>query len=155
MVVISSTMSMEIAGKNFVVGASQERVWRLIGKVIFNALPGLENIEILDENSFRGILRLKLLGVQMSNRVRGEITDVLPPESFSVNLFLSGPGGLFTLSQRATFAMNEVDRNQTEITAKATVDSVGFLFQFMLIGQARRFAQSTFEAIEKRLKELA
>ena len=144
-----------LAERNFSVGASQERVWRLIGKVIFSALPGLENIEILDENSFRGVLRLKLLGVQMSNRVKGEIVDVLPTESFSVNLFLFGPGGLFTLSQRATFAMKEVDRNQTEITAKATADSVGFLFRFLLIGQARRFARSTFEAIEQRLKELA
>ena len=144
-----------LAERDFSVGASQERVWRLIGKVIFSALPGLENIEILDENNFRGILRLKLLGVQMSNRVKGEITDVLPPESFSVNLFLSGPGGLFTLSQRATFAMKEVDPNKTEITAKATADSAGLLFRFLLIGQARRFARSTFEAIQKRLEELA
>jgi len=144
-----------LAERNFSVGAPQERVWRLIGKVIFSALPGLENVEILDENSFRGVLRLKLLGVQMSNRVKGEITDVLPPESFSVNLFVSGPGGLFTLSQRATFSMKEVDRNKTEITCKASADSMGFLFRFLLIGQARRFARSTFEAIEKRLKELA
>ena len=143
------------AERNFSVGAPPERVWRLIGKVIFSALPGLENIEILDENNFRGVLRLKLLGVRMSNRVKGEIMDVLPPESFSVNLSLLGPGGLFTLSQRATFAMKEVDRNQTEITCKATADSVGFLFRFLLIGQARRFARSTFEAMEKRLKELA
>jgi carbon monoxide dehydrogenase subunit G len=144
-----------LAEKNFSVGAPPERVWRLIGKVIFSALPGLENIEILDENSFRGVLRLKLLGLQMSNRVKGEIVDVLPTESFSVNLILLGPGGLFTLTQRASFAMKEVDRNQTEITAKATADSVGFLFRLLLIGQARRFAQSTFEAIEKRLQDLA
>ena len=144
-----------LAERNFSVGAPQERVWRLIGKVIFSALPGLENVEILDENSFRGILRLKLLGVQMSNRIKGEIVDVLPPESFSVNLFLFGPGGLFTLTQRATFAMKEIDQSKTEITAKATADSVGFLFRFLLIGQARRFARSTLEAIEKRLKELA
>jgi hypothetical protein len=100
-------------------------------------------------------LRLKLLGVQVSNKIKGEITDVMPTESFSVSLFLSGPGGLFTLSQRATFAMKEVDRNRTEIAAKATADSVGFLFRFLLFGQARRFARSTFEAIEKRLEELA
>jgi len=144
-----------LAERNFSVGASQERVWRLIGKVIFSALPGLENIEILDENSFRGVLRLKVLGVPLSTRVGGEIKDVLPPESFSVNLSLLGPGGFFTLNQRVTFAMKEIDQSRTDITAKTTADSSGFLFRFLLIGQARRFARFTFEAIEKRLQELA
>jgi len=148
-------MSIDIAEKNFAVEASQERVWRLIGKVIFSSLPGLENVEILDENSFRAILRMKVLGVQWSMKLRGEMVDISPPESFSVKLFIESPGGLFTMEQKVTFTMTVVDKSKTAVACKATADSMGILFRALLLGQARRFARSTFEAIEKRLKELA
>ena len=42
-------MSLEIAERRFEVEASLDRVWRLIGKVIFSCLPGMEQVEILDE----------------------------------------------------------------------------------------------------------
>jgi carbon monoxide dehydrogenase subunit G len=148
-------MSTLIAEKNFVVAASRERVWRLIGKVIFGILPGLEKVEILDENSFRAILRMKVLGVRWSMKVRGEMMDVLPPEFFSVKLFIESPGGLFAMGQKVTLAMAIVDESQTEVACKAMAGSMGIPFRVLLLGQARRFARSTFEAIENRLKELA
>jgi carbon monoxide dehydrogenase subunit G len=148
-------MSVEIAEKNFAVEASQERVWRLIGKVIFSSLPGLENVEILDENSFRAILRMKVLGVRWGMKLKGEMVDVSPPESFSVKLFVESPGGLFAMEQKVDLAMTAVDKTKTEVACKATADSMGILFRALLLGQARRFARSTFEAVEKRLKELA
>jgi len=154
-VVISSTMSIEIAEKDFAVAASQERVWRLMGKVIFSSLPGLENVEILDENNFRAILRMKVLGVRWSMKLKGEMVDVLPPESFSVKLFIESPGGLFAMEQKVALAMTAVDKTKTKVACKVTADSMGILIRALLLGQARRFARSTLEAIEKRLKELA
>jgi carbon monoxide dehydrogenase subunit G len=148
-------MSTLIGEKNFSVAASRERVWRLIGKVIFGILPGLEKVEILDENTFRAILKMKVLWVRWSMKVRGEMVDISPPESFSVKLFIESPGGLFTMEQKVTLAMTIVDKSQTEVGCKATADSMGIPFRVLLLGQARRFARSTFEAIEKRLKELA
>jgi len=155
MVVISSMTSSRIAEKDFVVEASQERVWRLIGKVIFSSLPGMEQVEILDENNFRALLRMKVLWVQLSMNLKGQMVDVLPPESFSVRLSLEGPGGLFKTDQRVAFAITRVENNKTAVGCKATIENMGFLPRVMLLGQARRFARSTFEAIEKRLKELA
>ncbi|MDO9211253.1 MAG: SRPBCC domain-containing protein [Deltaproteobacteria bacterium] len=141
--------------RNFVVGASQDRVWRLIGKVIFSSLPGLENMEILDENTFRALLRTQILGFRVSLKLKGEIVDMEPPNSFSVKLFLAGPGGFFKADQKVTFAMTPVEQGKTALACKAAVENMGFLPRLLLLGEARRFARSTFEAIEKRLKELA
>jgi carbon monoxide dehydrogenase subunit G len=148
-------MAIELVKKNFEVGASPERVWRLIGKVIFSSLPGMENLEILDENNFRAILRMKVLGIPLSLKLKGEMTDISPPESFSVRLSIEGPGGLFKADQKVTFSMTPVDNGTTSVLCKAMVENMGSLPRLFLLGQARHFANSTFEDIEKRLKELA
>ncbi|HYB21743.1 MAG TPA: hypothetical protein VEH09_12480 [Thermodesulfobacteriota bacterium] len=148
-------MATELAKKIFEVEASPERVWRLIGKVIFSSLPGMENLEILDENNFRAILRVKTLGILLSLKLKGEMTDISPPDFFSVKLFLEAPAGLFQAEQKVAFAMTPLKSGKTSVTCKATVENLGFLPRFLLAGQARSFANSTFEAIEKRLKELA
>ena len=148
-------MDLELAKKMFEVEASQERVWRLIGKVIFSSLPGMENLEILDENNFRAILRMRVRGIPLSLKLKGEMTDISPPDSFAVKLFLEAPGGLFQADQKVAFAMTPVKSGKTSVVCAATVKNLGFLPRLFLVGQAQSFANSTFEAIENRLKELA
>jgi carbon monoxide dehydrogenase subunit G len=147
--------SMLLDERNFEVPASQERVWRLIGKVIFSSLPGLERMEILDENNFRGLLRIRVLGFQVTLKLKGEILDVEPPDSFSAKLFLEGPGGMFEAGQKVAFTMTPIGAEKTRVVCKAVIEEIGFLPGLLVKGQARRFARSTFEAIEKRLKQLA
>ncbi len=101
-----------MAEKSFEVEASQDRVWRLIGKVIFSSLPGMENMEILDENNFRAVLRMKTLGIPVSVRLKGEMMDVTPPDSFSVRLFIEGLGGLFKADQKVAFAMTSLRKKE-------------------------------------------
>jgi carbon monoxide dehydrogenase subunit G len=144
-----------ISERIFEVKASQERVWRLIGKVIFSSLPGMENMEILDENTFRALLRTQILGFHVTLKLKGEMVEMEPPNSFSVKLFLEGLGGLFKANQKVTFIMTLMEKGKTSVSCKATVENLAFLPRLFLLGQARRFARSTFEAIEKRLKELA
>ena len=147
--------SMALAQKDFLVNAPRERVWRLIGKVIFSVLPGLENMEILDENNFRAVLRMKLFGLQISLKLKGEMVDMAPPESFGVKLFLEGLGGLFRAEQKVSFAITPVEKDRTAVSCRAAMEDPGFLPRVFLLGQARKFAGSTFEAIEKRLQDLA
>jgi carbon monoxide dehydrogenase subunit G len=144
-----------LAQKDFVVNAPRERVWRLIGKVIFSVLPGMENMEILDENNFRAILRVKMMGSKWPLKLKGEMVDISPPDSFSVKLFLEGVGGMVKAGQKVSIAMIPVEGTKTSVSCKATVEEMGLLPRTLFSGQARSFARSTFEAIEKRLKELA
>ena len=141
--------------RNFVVGASQERVWRLIGKVIFSSLPGMEQMEILDENTFRALLRMTFLTRPVALKLKGEMVEMEPPDSFSVMLHLEGPGGLFRADQKVSFFLAPAGEGQTRVGCKATVEKMGLGPRLLLLGEARRFARSTFAAIEKRLQELA
>ncbi len=141
--------------RNFMVDASQERVWKLIGKVIFSSLPGMERMEILDENNFRALLITRVMGVHITLKLKGEMVDVEPPDSFAVKLFLEGPGGIFKASQKVSFAMTPSEETKTRVACKAVIEDVGVLPGLLLTRQARSFARSTFESIEKRLKELA
>jgi hypothetical protein len=51
--------------------------------------------------------------------------------------------------------MTPVEGGKTAVACRATAEDMGFLQRVFLSGQARSFAGDTFEAIEKRLKELA
>ena len=139
--------------RSFQVETSQERVWRLIGKAIFSCLPGMENVEILDENNFRALMKERVLGFKVSLKLTGEIVEMEPPDSFSVKLLLKS--GLFRLDQKVTFTTIRVEEGKTTVDCKATIENLKFLTRLFLVGRARSFARSTFEAIEKRLKEWA
>ena len=144
-----------LAEREFVVNATPDRVWRLIGKVIFSVLPGMESMEILDENNFRSLLRVKMMGIDWALKLRGEMVDISPPESFSVRRLLEGMGGLVQADQKVSLAMTLAENGKTSVACRATMEDMGFLQRIFLTGQARGFARETFEAIEKRLKELA
>lgn len=147
--------TIEIAERNFVVSAARDRVWRLIGKVIFSSLPNMENVEILDENSFQALLRLKILGIGLNMKLKGEMVDMSPPESFGVRLALEGPGGFLRMNQKVNFVMIPVEKGKTSVSCKATAEKIGTFFRPFFLGQARHFAHSTFEAIQRRLQDLA
>ncbi len=139
--------------RSFLVETSQEKVWRLIGKAIFNCLPGMENVEILDENNFRALLQERVLGFKIPLKLTGEIVEMEPPDFFSVKLLLES--GLFRMGQKVTFTTFRVEEGKTSVDCKAAVEDPKFLTQLFLVGKARSFARSTFEAIEERLKEWA
>jgi len=144
-----------LAEREFIVNATPDRVWRLIGKVIFSVLPGMESMEILDENNFRALLRVKMMGSEWVLKLKGEMVDISPPESFSVRLLLEGLGGVVKADQKVAFAMAPVEGGKTSVVCRATAEDMGLLQRAFLSGQARGFASETFAAIEKRLKELA
>lgn len=146
---------MVLAEREFIVNATPDRVWRLIGKVIFSVLPGMESMEILDENNFRALLRVKMMGFEWVLKLKGEMVDISPPESFSVRLLLEGLGGLVKADQKVALVMTPVENGKTSVACRAAAEGMGVLQRVFLTGQARSFARQTFEAIEKRLKELA
>jgi hypothetical protein len=47
--------------------------------------------------------------------------------------------------------MSPAEGGKTGVARKALVESTGSLPRILLLGEARRFAQATFGAIEKRL----
>ncbi|MGB9699352.1 MAG: SRPBCC domain-containing protein [Thermodesulfobacteriota bacterium] len=143
-----------VAEKKFSVPSSAERVWRLLGKVIFSSLPQMENIEILDENNFRAILKTKILGAELNLKVKGEVVDIEPPENLTVRLSLSGPGIFSEIDQRVCFKITAEGKEKAGVECKAILEKIGRLSRFLLGGEIKEFAEGTFAAIEKRLQEL-
>jgi carbon monoxide dehydrogenase subunit G len=144
----------EIAGRNFEVDAPQARVWRLIGKVIFSCLPGMEEVEVADELNFRAVQRMKVGFVNVKMRLKGEIVDITPPQSLAVNLTVEGPGGLVRMTQKVAIGMTAIGMERTAIVCKATTSDMGGLSGWVLLSQARPFVDALFEAMEKRLQYL-
>jgi len=144
-----------VAERIFSIASSPERIWRLLGKVIFSSLPEMENIEILDENNFRAILRTRLLGAEMSLKVKGEVIEISPLENLVVRLSLIGPGSILEIDQRVSFVIKPMGKGETTIICEATVDKIGRLSNALFMRQIKRFAQDTFSTIEKRLRDLA
>ena len=144
----------EIASRDFEVDAPQARVWRLIGKVIFSCLPGMEEVEVADELNFRAVQRMKGGCVKVRMRLKGEIVDITPPQSLAVNLTVEGPGGLVKMKQKVTIGMTAIGTGRTAIACKATAGGMGALSGWVLLSQARPFVRALFEAMEKRLQYL-
>lgn len=143
-----------VAEKKFVVASSPERIWRILGKVIFSSLPEMENIEILDENNFRAILKTKTLGTELILKVKGEIADIVPPENLAVKLSLTGTGIFSEINQRVCFNLTSKETGKTIVECKALVEKIGRFSRFLFMGQIRKFAEEIFAAIEKRMEEL-
>ena len=147
-------MNTEIASRNFVVDASQERVWRLVGKVILSSLPGMEEMEILDENNFKAMLKVKVSFLELRMKLRGEIVEMEAPDALGVKLTVEAPGGLFTMIQKVSVDISSIEQGRAAISCKTVAENMGIFFRVLFLKHARRFAQSTFEAIEKRLQDL-
>ncbi len=104
-------------------------MWRLIGKVIFSSLPGMEKMEILDENNFRSP-EDQGHGIPGELKLKGEMMDMEPPDSFSVKLSLEGPGGLFKADQKVAFAMTPSTATKTSGGLQSDCGDMGPLPRF-------------------------
>ena len=123
--------------------------------MIFDSLHGLERIEIIDENNFRAVLRVKLGFIGLIAHLRGEMTEISPPRFLAVVLKMRLIGGTLQLGQRVTFALTAVDEGKTEVVCKALAQGIVILFRWPLLGKAQDFAGETLSRIEERLQQLA
>jgi carbon monoxide dehydrogenase subunit G len=146
------TSDIEIASRNFEVEASQMRIWRLLGKVIFSCLPGMEEIEVADETSFRAIQRTRVAFMEVKMRLKGKIIDITPPHSLAVSLDLEALRGLIVMRQRVTIRVAAVMPERTEVRCRAVLNASSGLPGWLIVGQARPFVKQMFEAMEKRMR---
>ncbi len=144
-----------IAERKFAVDSSRERLWQLIARVVFSSLSSVERMEIIDENNWQALLKVKLGFITLNMDLKGETIDTTPPEMIGVRLRATGMGGIAKLDQKVTIKLDPLDDARTEVTCRAVAYGMGSLFKLFLLGRARSFATETFDSIEKRLKYLA
>lgn len=146
------TSGKEIASRDFEVEGSQMRIWRLLGKVIFSCLPGMEEIEVADETNFRAVQRTRVAFMEVKMKLKGEIVDITPPHSLAVTLDLGALGGLIEMKQRVTIGLTAVMPEKTEVRCRAVLSASTGLPGWLIVGRARPFVKQMFEAMEKRMR---
>ena len=146
-----------IAEKNLNAETSQERLWDLLGTLIFDSLEGLEKMEIIDENNFRAELKAKAFGIPLTWYLRGEMIDISPPQALSVKLIAKSKWNMITVVQKITFHLHSVGEGKSTMgcVAVAEAEDLPPLIRWVFLGQVKSLAQQIFDSIEDRLKQLA
>jgi carbon monoxide dehydrogenase subunit G len=140
-----------LAQKRFVVAAPQRRVWGLLAKVTYQQLP-LEKVEILGFDGFRAVLKWRIGFLSLSFNVAGKIVDVVEPSSYGcVILVKKGP---IQAGVRVVMTLKAVDEAKTEVLCTAREEAKRNIRGWVLRGQQRNFALSTFDSIAARIHRL-
>ena len=144
-----------IAEKRITAEASQERVWDLLGTLIFDSLHGLEKMEIIDENNFRAELKAKAFGIPLTWYLRGEMIDISPPKSLGVKLITKSKWDLITVVQKITFSLSSAGEGKATMVCRAVAEDLPLVVRWVLLGQVKSLANQIFDSIEEGLKQLA
>jgi len=144
-----------LAEKKIAAEASRERVWDLLGTLIFDSLEGLEKMEIIDENNFRAELKAKAFGLPLTWYLRGEMIDISPPQALSVKLAAKSKWNLITVVQKISFTLNSRGEGRSAMVCQAVAEDLTPLIRWVFLGQVKSLAQQIFDSIEDRLKQLA
>lgn len=146
---IAKTLS---AQSQFTVDAPQQRVWNLLGRVIYQCLP-LEKMDVVNEKVLYAELRWKLAFVALRFHIRVEFVDISPPNLFVC--LISVRKGIIQLSLRVIFALRPVNQQKTEVTCTAAEEGkAGMLQRWATRRQQQNFAENIFDSMKARLEQL-
>lgn len=98
-------------GGEYTFDGPQELVWDVLQDpdVLASVLPGCEKLDLVGENEYQGALKLKVGPVQGQFQGKVRLTDIQPPESYTMEVdgkgapgFVKATGDLHLTGQGAT-----------------------------------------------------
>jgi len=134
--------------KQFTIEAPQNRVWELLGRGIYRCLP-LEKMDIINETTFRAVLKWKLSLINIPLNVRVVLEDIFPPSLLGA--LIQVKKGIIDQTMKVAFSLNEVDEGKTEVICTATGKG-GAILGGLLRRQQRSFTEGMFDSIKARLE---
>jgi carbon monoxide dehydrogenase subunit G len=148
---VIGTLKTLVAQKQFVVDASQHRVWDLLGTIVYQLLP-LEKVDIVNLTTFRAVLRWRMGFITFPFRVKGELVDISRPSSFGCIIRVKR--GVIQLGMKVTFTLRPVNEGKTEVVCRAIEEGTRTIMGRIMRGRQQSFAENTFDSIEARLAQL-
>lgn len=140
-----------IAQRQFVIDASQQKVWDLLATVVFQELP-LEKVDIVGLDSFNAVLQLRMAFFSFPFDVKGKMVDVSSPDSLGcVILVKKGP---IRLGVNASFALKRIDESKVEVICTAKEVGKSTILGWGLRRQQRNFTLNLFDSIRARLQQI-
>ena len=143
-----------IAQREFTIDASQQRVWELLPRAIYQGLP-LEKIDIVNERNFNAELRWNLIFIGLKFHLKGEFIEIIPPSFFGCILFVKK--GIFQLGLKVTFELRSVNQKRTQIICEAMERKKrrGALLKWAMRIPEERLCGNAFQLIRARLEQIA
>jgi len=144
---------MEISGE-YVFDAPRELVWKslLDPNVLGSVMPGGKGFEQTGEDQYSGVLEVKVGPVQGTFQGVIKLTDIVPPESYQIQVDGKGPAGFV----KATGKMQlEVRENQTHMqySGQAQVGGrIASVGQRLMDSAARSIIRQSLDALNEYLK---
>lgn len=128
----------------FEVGAPPDRVYAFLLDVehIVGCVPGAELVETVDENTFKGRVRIKVGPITVSYTGNAEIAD-RDAEAHTAVLKASGRETTGSGSARATANMS--------VNARDGGSEVKFVTEFTVAGRVANFGRGVMEDVSRRL----
>lgn len=142
-----------LTNRKFLIEAPAQRIWKLLGRVIFDSLE-LEGFHAQDNRNFDALLRVKLAFFTLPMQVEGVMTDITPLKSLTVRLEVKGLR-VIHLNQEVTIALSPANGGKTEVFCQVSLEKITPLFRPVLLGKVRSFGGHILESLEEQLRRLA
>lgn len=145
---------MEVAGE-YTFDASQDLVWEALHdpNVLGSVMPGGQAFETVGEYEYAGSMKIKVGPVQGVFKAEIKLSDVVPPESYSIAV--QGTGGPGFVSATGSMKLGAVDDSQThmEYAGDARVGGkIASVGQRLIDSTARSIIAHSLEGLNEYLK---
>jgi hypothetical protein len=141
-------MGVELARHTCTIEASQPRVWDVLAGNVIQSMP-IEQMEFLNETTLVAVLNFRALFVTVPVKLKVEVAEIAPMDSFTTLVTASRFGIGATL--RVSYTLAEVADEQTSVTC-TVVEESGHPLTALIRWQQRRFAAELFTALKDRLE---
>ncbi len=148
---------MEQSGE-YRIGSSREAVWQALNdpEVLAKCIDGCQSMEKLADDEFAAIVRAKIGPVSATFKANLKLTDLVPPESYSLNADIKGgPAGFGKGVAKVALA---VDGDATMLRYNVNASVGGKLAQVgsrFIDAAARKMANDFFSAFQGELDPVA
>ena len=143
---------MEINGSH-TFQAPRDVVWPMLQdpEVLANVMPGCESLEMVEENKYEGILKIKVGPVQGKFKGTVTLSNIQAPESYNIEVKGRGPAGI--INGKGTLNLNE-DEATCVMAYEGTAQVQGRIAtvgQRLIDTSARAIIRQSLEELDKQV----
>lgn len=142
----------------FVVKAPIKKIWDFLMDIknISSLFPQyIENIEVIDERNFIGIVKVKVSFLSATFKGLMTITDIDPPHRLESICKGKAPLVGSTVNQKNYLYLKEISENETEVRYKSELSVAGRLSTLgerVIRGKAKDIGKEFASAVKERLE---
>jgi carbon monoxide dehydrogenase subunit G len=136
------------------IAAPQAEVWKALNdpEILKACVPGCESITLVNENEYHVLMTAKIGPVSAKFRGRLSLSDIKPPDSYS--LFFEGQGGAAGFAKGAAQVKLAAEKDRTRLSYDVKANVGGKLAQIgsrLIDAAARKVADEFFSNFNKRM----